>query len=378
MQRRLGGMVVAMSPFLSRLESARASARPLLDLTEPRPERSGLAAEGDADLASPAAGDTAGTPDAGEAIARYLADRAVGLARDRVVLTTSAHASYEILLRLLCGPGDAVLVPSPCRPLLDPLAARLSVETPRYPLRYRGEWRLDRKALARAVTPRTRAVVVASPANPTGALISRDEMAFLEELCEAKGLALVGDEAWADTALEPAPSVAAASRCLAFHLSGLSTVCGAPRLASWIAVAGPAPLVAPALARLESLAAEGPGIAPAAARAVPALLARRESFLDLLRRRLSSSRAMLATAALREAPWALLWGAGGWFAVLQIGGAYDEEALCLRLLDRGVVVRPGFLDGFERNGYLVLSLLTDPATLAEGLGRLESLLRAPI
>lgn len=372
-----------MSPFMSQLESASASGRPLLDLTESRPARCGLAAEDDPVVGSRTADDvlvekTAGTRDAREAVARYLADRAVDLSRDRVVLTTSMHASYDLLLRLLCEPGDAVLVPWPCHPLLDPLAARHSVATLRYPLRYRGEWRLDRKALARAVTPRTRAVVVASPANPTGALLSRDELAFVEELCAARGLALVGDEAYADTALEPGPSVAAASRCLAFHLSGLSTVCGVAHRASWIAVAGPAPLVAAALPRLESLAAEGPSVAPAAARAVPALLARRESFLELLRRRLSSSRAMLATAALREAPWTLLWGCGGWFGVLQIGGAWEEEALCLRLLDDGVVVRPGFLDGFERSGYLVLSLLTDPATLAEALERLERRLRAPV
>ena len=64
-------------------------------------------------------------------------------------------------------------------------------------------------------------------------------------------------------------------------------------------------------------------------------------------------------------PWP---GQGGWTAVLRIGETIDEEALCLTLLEEdGVAVQPGFLYDFERPGHLVVSLLTSPHLLRDGL-----------
>lgn len=368
--------------FSAELERHRARAGPLLDLTEWNPARSGLGWD-EAELArllsdsraATRAPQTHGLREAREAVAHYLAGRGIEIGPDRILIVGSAREAYALLLQLLCQPGDAVLVPSPNHPLLDAVAASSAVQLARYPLKYDGEWRLDRKALRRAVTGRTRAIVAASPANPTGAVLSREDIAFLEDLCAAKGLALIGDEAFADSAQEPVPSVMGASRCLAFHLSGLSTVCGLPHLASWIAVAGPEPLVSATLVRLGGIGGARPSVSAAVQLAMPAILERRETFLAVLRQRLSGNRARLATAALREAPWTPLRSGGGWSAVLHLGGAWEEETLCLDLLREGVVLRPGFLDGFERYGYVVLSLLPDPATFGEGLERLERHLR---
>jgi hypothetical protein len=362
----------------------RASQRPLLDLTERDPARCGLAwaaaelerlrADERAVAAVPG---SSGLREARDAIASYLVGRGTEVGPERILIIPSAREAYRSLFRLLCKPGDVVLVPSPNHPLLDPLAQLESVQPGRYPLKYDGEWHVDRKGLRRAVTARTRAIVAASPAIPTGAVLAREELAFFEDLCAERGIALIGDEALADTALGPAPSVMGASRCLSFHISGLSTVCGLAHVASWIAVAGPELLVSRALQQLAPLAGVAPGVSQAAQVAIPALLARRAEFLALLRHRLLGNRAHLSTAALREAPWTPLSSGGGWSAVLEIGAAWDEEALCLRLLDDGVVLRPGFLDGFDRNGYLVLSLLPDPATFSEALDRLERRLREP-
>jgi aspartate/methionine/tyrosine aminotransferase len=370
--------------FLLELQRVRASGRRLLDLTEWDPARCGLSwaaaelGQLPADLrAAEAAPEPPGLREARDAIASYLAGRGADVEPDRILITQSAREAYRSLFRLLCQPGDVVLVPSPNHPLLDSLAPPESVRLERYQLKYDGDWHVDRKALRRAVTARARAIVAASPASPTGALLGREELAFLEDLCAARGIALIGDEALADTALGPAPSVMGASRCLSFHISGLSTVCGLPHSASWIAVAGPELLVSRALLRLAALAGTRSRVSHAVQFAIPALLARRAQFLALLQHRLSGNRVYLSTAALREAPWAPLSSGGGWSVVLEIGGAWDEEALCLKLLEDGVVLRPGFLDGFDRNGYLVLSLLPDPATFSEAVDRLERRLREP-
>ncbi len=372
--------------FAARLEQARASGRPLLDLTESNPTRCGLG--WDPSELGPLLGDPRaatyepaplGLRDARGAVARYLADRGAGVAPDRIFLTASASEAYALLFKLLCDPGDEVLVPLPSYPLVDRLADLESVRLRRYALRYDGEWHLDRRSLAKAVTPRTRAIVAGSPSDPTGALLSPEELGFLEDLCAARGLALIGDEVFADTALGPAPSAAGASRCLAFHLSGLSTVCGLPQLkAGWIAAAGPERLVGPALSRLEVIADAYLSVSTPAQLAIPALLERRERFLELLRKRLAGNRARLATASLREAPWSLLQSGGGWSAVLQIGGAEEEQALCLALLEDGVLIRPGAFYDFQHSGYLVVSLLPAPETFREGLERLERRLRRPL
>lgn len=360
---------------------ARASGRALLDLTGSNPTTAGLAWP-EAALADALTGPPLssyepaprGLPESRAAVAAYLAARGLDADPDRVLLTASTSEGYALLLKLLCDPGDEVLVPAPAYPLLDLLADLEAARLVRYPLRHDGTWHLDLEALAAAVTPRTRAVVVVSPSNPTGWLLSAEERAALERLCGARGLALVGDEVFADTALAPSASVLGVRDCLAFHLSGLSKVCGLPQVkAGWIAAAGPADLVAAALERLEVIADVYLSVSGQAQRALPALLARRELFLGPLRARLAANRA--AAAAVRDAPFHALASSGGWSAVLRIGETLDEERLCLDLLADGVLVQPGFFYDFERPGQLVISLLTDPAVLAEGLSRIEARLR---
>jgi alanine-synthesizing transaminase len=383
MLSRRTGWDLAANAFAARLEALRAAGRPLLDLTESNPTRVGLswpAAELAAALAHPQIATweptPRGLPEARAAVAGYLAGRGAASSPESILLTASTSEAYVALLDVLCDPGDEVLVPAPAYPLLDLLADLAGVSLVRYPLRFDGEWHVDLAALREAVGPRTRAVVVVSPSNPTGALLAPPELAALEALCAGRGLALVGDEVFADTALAPVPSVATARACLAFHLSGLSKVCGLPQLkVGWIAAAGPEPLVRPALARLEvvldvSLSVSGP-----AQLALPALLARRETFLAPLRARLAANRAALA--AVRGAPFDALPAAGGWSAVLRTGETADEEALALALLDDGVAVQPGFLYDFARRGHLVLSLLPPPEVFAEGLARIRRRVSEP-
>jgi alanine-synthesizing transaminase len=372
--------------FAAHLEQARASGRPLIDLTESDPSRCGLgwdSAELEAILGEAPAATREATsralPPARDAVASYLAGRGASVAPDRIHFTTSHGEAHRLLLKLLCGAGDEVLVASPSQPFLDRLAAAQSLRVGRYALVYDGEWRLDRRSLARAVTRRTRAILLGNPSQPTGAILSGEDLAFLEDLCSARDIALIVDEALADTALVPSASVLQATRCLAFHVSGLSGVCGLPRLgAEWLAAAGPAALVATALQRLQPLLGAQPPLPGSVQLAIPALVARRERYLVALRNRLATNRASLAAAALRESAWSLLSGPGGCSAVLQIGAAEEEECLCLALLEDGVAVQPGFLDGFPRPGYLVVSLLPPPETFDEGLSRLDRRLRAPL
>ncbi len=367
-------------PLAARLEAARGAGGPLLDLVGASPALAGLGWR-PGEL-SPLLADhrvasleltPRGHPDARAAVASYLTARGAPGDPERVVLAASTGQAFSALLHLLCDPGDEVLVPSPSAPVLDPAADLAGVRLVRYPLRWDGEWHLDLAALAEAVGERTRAVVVASPASPTGALLNGGELRALDLLCAARGVALVGDEALADTALAPCPSVLSATESLSFHLAGLARTCGLPQLeAAWLAVGGPERQAAPALARLAGLAPVALSCSAVSQLALPRLLARREAFLGPLRARLAEARATLleapAGAALTPRP-----GRGGWLAVLAIGEAVDEEALCLTLLEEDeVAVLPGSALDFHDPGHLVVSLLTPPGILREGLHRLAA------
>src|SRR6185437_1875960 len=118
----------------------------------------------------------------GLASAREAVARAIGVARARVVLTASTSEAYAFLFKLLCDPGDEVLVPIPSYPLFEHLARLESVRAVPYRLAYDGAWHVDLPSVRDAIGPRTRAVVIVSPNNPTGSYLKADELAELARL----------------------------------------------------------------------------------------------------------------------------------------------------------------------------------------------------
>src|SRR5205085_1029137 len=178
-----------------------------------------------------------GLPAACEAVAAYH-----GVSPDGIVLTASTSEGYSWLFKLLCDAGDEVLVPEPSYPLFAYLTALENVRSVPYTLRWDGEWHLEAKALR--FSGRSRAVIVVSPGNPTGAYLKEEERAALAAACSAHACALISDEVFADfPAFDDPRRARSAVRygdVLSFSLSGLSKVAGLPQLKlGWIAAAGP-------------------------------------------------------------------------------------------------------------------------------------------
>ena len=223
------------------LAARRALGRPLIDLTETNPTRVGLGGAGEAELRALADSrgaryepDPRGLGSAREAVAAAYAARGIAVAAEQLVLTSGTSESYAHLLRLLADPGDAILVPTPSYPLLEPLAALEDVSIAPYRIAYDGRWHLDLGSLEAALeeTPRARAVVVVEPNHPTGTCLAPDERAALETLCERHRVALISDEVFGEFAwgFTPLPSFAGERRVPSFVLGGLSKSCGMPQL----------------------------------------------------------------------------------------------------------------------------------------------------
>jgi alanine-synthesizing transaminase len=363
-----------------RLASLRASGRRLLDLTESNPTRVGIVADDDilSSLAAPESRryepDPFGLPSAREAVARDFARRGCPVDPGRIVLSASTSEAYAFLFKLLCDPGDEVLVPRPGYPLFEFLAELESVVARAYPCSWDGEWHLDLPALREALGPRTRAIVVVSPNNPTGAYLKLEELEALETLCAARSLALVSDEVFADFSFGPGgrrvASVAGDGAALAFALGGLSKSCGLPQLKlAWTAVGGPEGLRREALARLEIVADTYLSVSTPVQVAAPLLLARRDELQRPIRERTTANLASLRARLQGASPASLMEPEGGWSAVLRVPATLSEEDRALRLLERGVVVHPGYLFDLSGGAFLVLSLLVPPADFEEGVDR---------
>ena len=156
------------------LNAAGAEGRTILDLTDSNPTRAGFEYPSDlfrllADIRglryAPA---PFGLPEARAAVARDYARRGVAVAPERIALTASTSEAYGCLFKLLTDAGDEVLVPRPSYPLFEHLASLEQVTARPYALDPDAAWRIDVEALQAAVTPRTRAILVVSPNNPTG------------------------------------------------------------------------------------------------------------------------------------------------------------------------------------------------------------------
>ena len=366
-------------------DAARARG-PLLDLTGSNPTVVGLRLPDDAigaALADARALSYEPTPKglqpARTAIAAYYRRHGHTVDPARVTLTASTSEAYAWLFKLLCDPGDEVLVPTPSYPLFDYLAALECVRPVGYPLRYHGGWFVDVEEVRRALTPRTRAIVVVNPNNPTGSFLTVDELSGLAALAAERDLALISDEVFADYAFFPDRASGGAARvttlvgehaALTFCLSGLSKLVGLPQLKlGWIVVGGPAPRRAEAEARLELIADTYLSVAAPVQHAAPSLLALVDDVGAQIAARVRHNRALLADGLAGSA--AQLYDAGGgWSAIVRLPATRSEEEWTLRLLDDGVLVHPGFFYDLPPT-CIVVSLLPEPELLSAALPRLR-------
>ncbi len=246
------------------LERHSAAGRPLLDLSASNPTKCEFEYENEAilrALVNPASlsyqPDARGLEPARLAVADYYGERKVKLAPADILLTTSTSEAYSFVFRTLCNPGDELLIPAPSYPLFDYLADIQDVKLVRYPLVYDYGWQIDFHALERAITPRTRGVIVVHPNNPTGHFTKEKEATRLNEICFAREMAVIADEVFLDFALEEqrAESFAANEKALTFTMSGLSKISGLPQMKlAWVVTSGPAALKERALGRLEVIA----------------------------------------------------------------------------------------------------------------------------
>jgi alanine-synthesizing transaminase len=385
---------LAPNRLTARLAELRANGARILDLTESNPTRAGLEYPESllAPLADPAGlryePTARGLAVAREAIALDALRHGLDISPSHIVLTASTSEAYGFLFKLLCDPGDEVLVPRPSYPLFEHLSALDGVRAVPYALEYHGCWTLDLHGLEAAITPRTRAVLVVSPNNPTGSRITAAELDALAAICERHNLALVGDEVFAEYTLQGPPRVQpradtadvqlaaaghvlAQNRVLTFALGGLSKSIGLPQAKlGWMLAGGPPAVVEAALDRLDLIADTYLSVSTPVQLAAPLLLERGKVVRAAIQARIEANLRALERAVAHAPGCTILHAEAGWTAVLRVPATRSEEELVLDLLERDrVLIMPGYFYDFPTEAYLIVSLLPDPLVFGEAMAR---------
>ncbi len=366
------------------LAQHRATRRPLLDLSASNPTECGFdydrpaimraLSEADALDYKP---DPKGLETARQAVAAYYAARSDEVSIEDIFLTTSTSEAYSFVFRMLCNPGDELLIPTPSYPLFEFLADIQDVKLARYPLVYDGHWQIDFHALEQAITSRARGVIVVHPNNPTGHFCKYEDLTRLNDVCSARQMALIADEVFLDFVLSGAQPVSFATNigALTFTMSGLSKISGLPQMkVAWLITTGPEHLRKQALARLEVIADTFLSMNAPVQLATPVFLEQRRGFQKQLMTRVRRNLSELDRQLARQESCSRLEVEGGWNTVLRVPATRSDEELAIELLaTRDVYAHPGHFYDFPSHGYLIVSLITPEQEFAKGIERLLSM-----
>lgn len=310
-------------------------------------------------------------------IAQWYARQGIVVSANRIALCASTSEAYSILFKLLCNPGDEVLIPSPSYPLFEYLAQAEAVKTAPYRLVYEGGWFIDLDSVRNAISARTKAIVVVNPNNPTGSFLKAAELEALVEIAVRRELSLISDEVFmtypASGPDDRVRTLIGRDEILNFSLNGLSKTAGMPQLKlGWMVVNGPQEEARAALEKLELLLDTYLSVGTPVQRALPDLF----SIGDVIHAQIDERlrRNAEALAALARSPIQALASEAGWSAILRVPAIRTEEAWMTSLLiDHGVVVQPGYFFDMAKEAYLVVSLLSNPEQFAAGLAILTQL-----
>lgn len=316
--------------------------------------------------------DPHGSIEARRAICQYYRQQRQGFVpeEDDIFITASTSEAYSLLFSLLSDPGDNILAPDVTYPLFEYLAAVHHVALRPYHLEDLPDWHIDGKSLLAAADAHTRALLLISPHNPTGMVIQR----AIPELDRLR-CPLICDEVFADFtfAVTQVPPLAALHPHLpVFHLNGISKMLALPDLKlGWIALNPEASRRY--RKRLELLNDTFLGCNSLIQWMFPLILSQGQTFAQQMYRQVQAN-LHKALEILKQCPGIHPKPPHGGYYLFPEVDVEDEEELVIDLLQHGVFVYPGYFYAFPecqlRSRHIMISCLTQPDTLEQGLTRL--------
>ncbi|MBI5403665.1 MAG: pyridoxal phosphate-dependent aminotransferase [Ignavibacteriae bacterium] len=371
------------------LTEKRNSGVKLYDLTESNPTKAGFEYEAVKILESVSGygsleynPDPKGIPAARKAVKEYYESAGLKVSEENIFLTSSTSEAYSFVFKLLTDSFDEILIPSPGYPLFSFIAEMESVTVKSYTLKYTDEngFGIDFDSIKRQLTPKTKAIIVVNPNNPTGNFLHKEDLTGLISLCKANNIALICDEVFLDFNINTVGnnilSVVQADGALTFTLSGISKICALPQMKlSWIVINGPENIRDAAKSRLEIISDTYLSVGTPVQIGLSTLLEGRHHIQRQITERIISNYEFLKSEFEKDKNISVLKTEGGWYSVLKINIKINEEKLAYDLLDKhNVYIHPGYFFDFEDEGYAVVSLLTKKDELKKGIHEIKNCL----
>jgi len=327
--------------------------------------------------------DSRGAASARQALASFYASEGWKLSANQFFLTAGTSEAYALLFSTLAEAGDVVALPRPGYPLFEHIARHSRLETVFYNQEFSAGWQPDAASLEANLTPRTRFVVVISPNNPTGQVITVESLAALAAVCVRNDLTMIVDEVfdacWEGPGRLPRPG-ALFPQQKTFTLNGISKRFGSPDLKlAWIAVSGPRDWVEETEARLELANDTFLSANSYSQFLLPDLFAEMNPWQEQFRSLMAENRRAVSAWMQREPRVTGILPRGGIHGLWRFAGlpaGWDDEKWAVTLLqEESLSLHPGYFYDVETPGvWLVYSLLKEPQAFREGLNRIARLL----
>jgi aspartate/methionine/tyrosine aminotransferase len=309
-----------------------------------------------------------------QAVAAYYETQGAAVDPENILLTSGTSEALFYLFSLLTTPGENILAPSPAYPLFEHIAQLTHTRLRSYPLQEAQAWDVDLAALQELADAETRALLLVSPNNPTGAVTGAEQIREITAWCNQKGIALICDEVFSEFYFRtgPFPRAVAVSRPdLCFTLNGISKMFALPALKlGWIGVTGKKDGVESAVDRLETMADTFLSCHIPIQQALPALFSEGRAFVESYRQEVLHRR-NLAVELLRDCPHvSFVEPAGGFYLTAKVEKDLkcSEEEWVIRLMEKkNVFVHPGYFFDYEQGVHFVVSFLTHPEKLQAGI-----------
>jgi aspartate aminotransferase len=298
------------------------------------------------------------------------------LAPDRVVITAGSQEALYLVLMTLVDEGDEVLIPDPGF-VAYPTIVHMAGGTPKfYRMPAARGFAFDAEEFRRALTPRTKAVVCVSPSNPTGRVLTRDELGAMADALRGTGVYLISDEIYREihfTGERPASAsefykervvvLGGLSKSMSMTGWRLGWLLGdADVVRSALVLHGYTTTCASTVSQKAALAAWTDEAATAREHHRQIFRERRDHLLKLLSDELS------LRAVTPE---------GAFYAMVDVSAHGDSMSVAERLLEHGVITVPGAAFGSEGEGYLRVSFCADLPVITEGVRRMKNALGTP-
>ena len=316
----------------------------------------------------------AGIPELREAIATKIrTSNHFEATVDQVTVTVGAVQGLFCTLLALTEPGDRILLPNPGWPNYSMMAHILHLGQDYYVLRPKNDFLPDLDELEAAVTPRTRAIIINSPSNPLGTIISAELLEGVCKFAERHRLWVVSDEAYEHVLFESG-FVSPASLGGANHVVSVYTFSKSYAMTGWRVgyVVAPKSL-SPIIQKLQE-----PQVScvntPSQVAAAAALSGPQDIVADMMATYLRRRNAL--NRLLDEREIGHVKPAGAFYTWLSLGDIEltSREFATRLLLERGVAVAPGDAFGRSGEGWIRLSLAAADEALLEGATRLADFL----